>query len=634
MGFRAAGDAVARMTRPLARIGLIMGMLSLAIMMLMVVGDVAGRSLLRRGITGTIDIIALTLMIVFFSSYAYVELAGKHIQVSVITDRFPRRVSEVLDVNGYFLSTAAMGLVTWRFFYLALNLRGKGAATSVLEIPTWPFVFLAGLFMGLFVLALLASLLRNIDSVLVHFGGRKGLLALLPGTFVDLGILAVCLWPQVLPFTMSRPQWGGLAFSFLFVLIFLRVHIGTAMVVSALLGLSYLLGPGAALSNVALSAVSVGSTITWSVAPLFMLMGFMVFYGGFAKELYEAAYRLVGHIAGGLCSATCIACAALAAVVGEPQTGVLTMGTLALPEMKERGYDPKLSTATICAAATVGMLIPPSIGFIIYGIIVEVSIGKLFIAGILPGILFTLILIVMITVMCRANPSLGPAGPKSTWRQRVESLGNTWAVVLLVVIVLGGIYGGVFTPTEAGAIGAFGALAIAAARRRLTRRTFVDALNAAVQMVGTIFIIFVFAMAVSHFLAATTLPWALADWVISLNLSGNAIMAAILFIYMLLGCLMNALPAVILTLPIFYPIAMSQGFDPVWFGVMIVVMVNLGQITPPIGMNVFAMSALAPDVPMYTIFRGVLPFWGAFLIFIIILVLFPQISLFLPNLMG
>lgn len=634
MVFAAAGDYVARLTRPFARIGLVMGMLSLALMMLTIVLDVGGRSIFRRGLTGSIDIVTLTLTIVFFSSYAYVELSGKHIQVSVITGRFSRHVREVLDVNGYFLSTAAMSLVTWKFFHLALNLKAKGAVTTVLHVPNWPFVFLGGLFMGLFVFALLASLLRNIDSVLVSLGGRKGLLALLPGTLVDLGILAVILSPEIVPWTLSRPEWGGLAFLFLFVLIFLRVHIGTAMVVSALVGLSYLLGPGAALSNIALSAVSVGSTYTWSVAPLFMLMGFLVFYGGFAKELYEAAYRMVGHIAGGLCSATCIACAMLAAVVGEPQTGVLTMGTLALPEMKERGYDPKLSTATICAAATVGMLIPPSIGFIIYGIIVEVSIGKLFIAGILPGILFTVIMITMITIMCKVNPRLGPAGPLSTWPARFESIGKTWAVVLLVLIVLGGIYGGVFTPTEAGAIGAFGALTIAAARRRLTRRTLVDALHASVQMVGTIFIIFVFAMAVVHFLAVTTLPYALSDWVISLNLSGNAVMAAILVIYMILGCLMNALPAVILTLPIFYPIAMAQGFDPIWFGVMIVVMVNLGQITPPIGMNVFAMSALAPDVPMYDIFRGVLPFWGAFLVFIVILVLFPQISLFLPNLMG
>jgi tripartite ATP-independent transporter DctM subunit len=405
------------------------------------------------------------------------------------------------------------------------------------------------------------------------------------------------------------------------------------MALMALLGLGYFSGTGAGLNNLSMSAVRVGTEYTWSVAPLFIWMGLLAYYVGFAEELYNAAYKWIGHLPGGLASATTASCAGLAAITGSSLTGVLAMGAISLPQMRAYKYDDKLATACICTAATIGILIPPSLGFIVYGMLTEISIGKLFIAGIFPGILQTGIIIGLITILTIRNPKLGPPGPKTAWREKIASLKSVWAVLLLIVFCIGGIYAGVFTPTEAGAIGSFGALVLGTIRRRLSLKGLVQSMSEATRMTGVIFFIFVFATALTVFLASTNLTYDLAEWVIALDIPPLAIITLILLIYMILGCLMNSLPAVILTLPILFPIVTTAGFDPIWFGVLVVVMVELGQITPPIGMNVFAMAAYAKDIPMYNIFRGVLPFWVAFIIFIILLVAFPQICLFLPSLM-
>jgi len=293
----------------------------------------------------------------------------------------------------------------------------------------------------------------------------------------------------------------------------------------------------------------------------------------------------------------------------------------------------RLSTATICTAATIGVLIPPSLTFIVYGLMTHVSIGQLFMAGIFPGLLFCCIMIAFITFTCYRNPKLGPAGSPTPWKERIFSLKDVWAVGVLILLVLGGIYAGIFTPTEAGAIGAFGAIVIGLARRRLSFKGFVNSVTEAVVMVGILMFIFIFATAFIKFIAITRITFGLADWITGLGLNKYIIITFIIIIYMFLGCVMNALPAIILTLPVLFPIAMGAGWNEIWFGVIIVIMLQLGTITPPIGMNVFAMSVVVKDVPMYSIFRGILPYWVAFIVLTIILVAFPQICLFLPGLM-
>jgi tripartite ATP-independent transporter DctM subunit len=610
----------------------ILGMVAMAVITLVVVIDVTMRAILSMPLYGNIYIIGVMLIIVFFAPYAYCELKKEHIQVDVLVRLFSKTNQQIINTNGYFINIAIATILSWRMFNQAAFYKKGNIVTALLGIPEWIFIMLTGLFMVLFIFALFVNFFNHLGQFIQN-KGFQAYLWLIPGMLMTSGLFLFSINPEWMPFEISYNMWGIFIFVALFILIFFNVHIGISMSMISVLGLSYLSGFEASLTNLTTKFIHVANQYTWSVAPLFLWMGTLAYWAGFARELYDVSYKWLGRLPGGLASASTGACAGLAAITGSSMTGVLTMGVLGLPEMRRYKYDMKLATASICTSATIGMLIPPSIAFIVYGILTEISIGRLFIAGILPGILFTAILIALITIMCTLNPKLGPPGPSTSWKEKMVSLKGIVAVLVLVLFVLGGMYAGLFTATEAGAIGSFGALVIGFIRRRLTFEGLVNSMSEAVRINGLIMFIFVSAIAFSSAVATTQVPNDLASWVISLQLSKYAILAVILFIYMVLGCLMNALPAIILTLPIFFPITMEAGIDPVLLGVLIVVMADLGQITPPIGMNVFAMSAIAKDVPMYSIFRGVLPFWGAFLVLIVILVLFPKISLLLPNLM-
>ena len=405
------------------------------------------------------------------------------------------------------------------------------------------------------------------------------------------------------------------------------------MAVTALLGISLLIAPAASLTSLGSTAIDVVSDQTWSVVPLFVWMGLVVVASGFAGELYRAAYRWIGHLPGGLASASTVACAGLSSIVGDTLSGVYSMGSIALPQMRRYGYDMKLATASIACAATIGVMVPPSIAFIVYGMITEVSIGKLFMAGILPGILFAAILVALITLRAALNPALAPRGEVSSWKERIADSAGVWPILVLMLLVLGGIYAGAVTANEAGGLGVFGALVIALAMRRLRWAAFRQSLGQTLRLSAGIIVIFMFATAFSRFIAISGLTGQLAQLAIGLDLGRYELIGAILLFYVVIGMFMNALPALVLTVPLFFPIAMGAGFDPVWFGVLAVIMVELGVVTPPIGVNVFAISTMAKEVPMLDIFKGVFPFWIAFVVLIGLIVAFPQIALFLPSLM-
>ena len=369
-----------------------------------------------------------------------------------------------------------------------------------------------------------------------------------------------------------------------------------------------------------------------SALPLFIFMGVIVSNTGLGEVLYATAYKLMGALRGGLAMATVMASAGFAAISGSSSATAITLGKVALPEMKKYKYDDSLAAGCTAAGGTMGILIPPSIGFILYGILTEVSIGKLFMAGIIPGILQAVFYIGTIWISCRIKPSLGPAGPKLSLREKTSSLFLTWPIILLFLIVIGGIYMGIFTPTEAAAVGAFGAIVITLITRRLTVRNFINAAMETGRNTAMIILLVVGAFVFSHFIAVSMLPFMLGDLVTGLAVSKYIILALIICLYIIFGMFLDIFSAIILTIPIFFPIITGLGFDTIWYGVIMVRVMEMGLITPPVGMNVFILAGVT-NTPLNKIFRGVMPFLVADVFHIMLLLAIPELSLFIPNMM-
>jgi len=329
--------------------------------------------------------------------------------------------------------------------------------------------------------------------------------------------------------------------------------------------------------------------------------------------------------------ATVCACAGFAAVCGSSLATGATMGMVAIPEMDKYKYNHRLSTGCVAAGGTLGILIPPSIGFVIYGILTQESIGRLFMAGIVPGILLALLFILSIYVQCKLNPEMGPRGESTTWKTKIRSLSGTWGILVLIFIVMGGLYLGIVTPTEAAGVGAFGSFAIALFKGKLGLQGLIQCLIETGKTTAMIFLIIIGANIFSSFLGLARIPMGLADFIAGLALPKIVILMAIILIYVLMGCVMDCYAIMILTVPIIFPVIEALKFDPIWFGVLMVIVLEVGLITPPVGLNVFVLKAAAPNVPLTVIFRGILPFLGAALLLIILLILFPQLALFLPS---
>lgn len=433
---------------------------------------------------------------------------------------------------------------------------------------------------------------------------------------------------------MSPITIGVIGFVLLFILVFsCRVPIGIGMGLIGFLGFVYLVGLDAGLGIIRIVPYRTAASNTLSVVPLFVLMGDFAFRSGLSQELYDFGYKWLGRLPGGLAMGTIGACASFAAICGSSQAGSATMGVVAFPEMKRYGYGDSLASATIAAGGTLGILIPPSIGFILYSILTEVSVGKLFIAGILPGILLALLLMLAIYIVARRNPHLAPRGPEVSFKEKLLTLKGIWAVVILFALVMGGIYAGFFTPTEAGGVGAFGVAVIGLARKKISWKGIFSALVTTGRVTGMFFLILIGAMIFGYFLAITRLPTELSNFLTQLPLPNHFIFAVILLFLLALGCIMEALSILLLTLPVIFPTIVALGFDPIWYGIISVVVGEMALITPPVGQNVFILSGVLEDVPVFTIYRGVLPFVLAMAACIIILTIFPQIALFLPGLM-
>lgn len=416
-------------------------------------------------------------------------------------------------------------------------------------------------------------------------------------------------------------------------LFLLQMPVAYVMGIIGLLGFMWIVSVPAGLSIVAKGFWTMFSSYDLTVVPMFVFMGTIAFYAGMGGRLFDTTYRFLGQFRGGLALATIFACAGFGAMCGSTNAEAAAMGKVTLPEMKRYHYDDSLATGCVASAGSLAILIPPSALLIIFGILTEQSIGRLFAAGILPGILLTLLFALTIYIVCRFRPELAPPGAKFTWKERVASLTGVIEMLLLFSLVMGGLFVGWFTPTEAGAVGAAGALLIALARKKLSWKAFLNSLADTTRITAMVFLIVTGAIIYSYFMAVTRVPFDLSAWVGGLGLPPTVVMAMIIFGYLIGGCFMDSLAMVTLTVPILFPLVLSLGYDGIWFGIIIVLVAEMGVITPPVGINVYVIKGVAPDVPLETIFRGIFPFLGAILVCIAILIAFPQIALFLPNLL-
>jgi len=430
---------------------------------------------------------------------------------------------------------------------------------------------------------------------------------------------------------MNPVALGIIGIGLLVLLFLLRMPVAFAMALVGLVGFAYLTTPEAALGLLGRDIFDTFSSYPLSVIPLFILMGTFAYASGISRRLYKTTYAWIGHLRGGLTIATVFACAGFGAICGSSTATAATMGQIALPEMKKYKYDDALATGTVAAAGTLGILIPPSTVLIVYGYLTEESIGKLFIAGVLPGIIMSIFFAATVALLCWRNPAIGPPGVPISFKEKLRATTGIIETLILFFLAIGGLFLGWFSPTQSGAIGAGGALLIGLARRQLTWRSFFDAGKEALRTSCMVLFIITGAIIFGHFMAVSRIPFVLAEWLGGLPIHPMAVMVVIIFIYFIGGFFMDAMGLIVLTIPIFFPLVKELGFDPIWFGVIIVLVGEMGVITPPVGVNVFVIKGIAPDVPLETIFKGIFPFLVALIIVTIILVFFPQIATFLPS---
>jgi len=424
-----------------------------------------------------------------------------------------------------------------------------------------------------------------------------------------------------------------IGFVLLLLLLFLKMPVGICMALAGFIGISLTRGITPALIKIGLLSYSTATSQHLSVIPLFLLMGTLAAYGGISRGAFSTLNKWVGHFPGGLAMAGTGACALFGAVSGSHIATAAAMCSAALPEMRRYHYDDKLSLGSIAAGGNLGFLIPPSGAFIIYGYVTQQPVGPLFIAGILPGILLTILFCLTIYIECRLNPLAGAAGSRFGWLDRLKALKSISGIAFIFVLVIGGIYAGIFTPTEAGAIGVFATFCLGILNRKLTRSNFNNALMETVKTTAMIFLIIIGASIFSVFLTTTEITMTLAQFVENLDMNRFVILAVVLVFYILAGFFLDIFSLLLVSLPVFFPIITQLGFDPIHFAVLVVLTIIMGSITPPIGIVVFALHGMVKEVPLFTIFRGCIPFLVAMVAGLIILIVFPEISLVLPGYM-
>jgi C4-dicarboxylate transporter DctM subunit len=607
------------------------GAISIVLMMFITVTDVVLRYIFIMPLKGSFEITQYLMVISVAMTFAYTAMRDSHVNVDIFIHKLPPHVQT--DISGMIFLTSCffVCLIAWQTAAQAIIIRETGSYSMLLHIPD--FIFIWVLFAGYCLLALI-FLLNFIDSVNAVLKLKNiDIISMILGSVV---LIFLCLTPFYgIDYSahLNPALFGIVGMVFLALLLFSGMEVGIALALTGFLGMVFLTCCSSGLTLLATVPYRAVASYDLSIIPLFILMGMFAFYSGLGKDIYWTMYTWLGQLPGGLAMASVGACAGFAAISGSSLATSATMGTVALPEMKRYNYSNRLATGCIAAGGTIGILIPPSVILVLYGIITEQSIGELFLAGFIPGVLEAMFYITTIYILCKRNPLLGPPGPKTTLTEKVTSLKGSWGIIVLFVAVMGGIYSGICSPTEAAGIGAFGTFLFTLFRRKLTWTTFYDSIMESGKTACMIFLIMIGAQIFGYFLSVTRLPFNLAGFVTGLQVNRYLILLIIVLVYFFLGCMMDAIAMILITVPIFFPVVTALGFDPLWFGIIIVRMAEIGGLSPPLGMNVFIIKGVAKDVPLKDIFHGIFPFLIADICHVSLLIAIPQISLFLPNLL-
>ena len=617
---------------PISRYFSLLAALLTFIMALIVAADIFMRVFFNSPIPGSLEIQQYVLALLVFLALPYSSVNRDHVSIDLISPLYSAKTRAVMESIFYLLSAYLFFVICWQnVVRVIVSIEDKeiGVAT---ELPLFIFVLIVALGSGIVTIVLFIDFLRS-QAQLIKTAERPWVGLLL--TYVP--AVAVMILPfllKIFSIEMDPLTAGLLGMGFTICIMLLGMQIMFALGLMGFLGLWYVSGSDTAVQIVRMCVFDSVANYFFCVVPFFVMMGFLCFRSGISVSLYEAGRKIFGQLPGGLAIGTVFGCAGFASICGDSMATAGTMGSVSYPEMKKYRYKDSLATSCVASGGTLGILIPPSMGFIVYGLIAEVSIGKLFVAGIIPGILLAIFFSVIILIRCMIDPSLGPPGPKVSVTDKLLSLKEVWPILVLFLVVIGGIYMGVFTPTEGGGIGTLVALLIGLAKKSLSFKGLVRACVESMALTSVIFGILIGVTILGYFITISEIPMRLAGIIVALPLSRWAIFAVILLLYVFLGMVMNIIPMILITLPILFPTIKGLGFDPIWFGVVMVIMMEMGQITPPVGVNVFVIASVAKGVSMSSIFKGVAPFILAMILVIILLALFPDLALFLPNSMS
>lgn len=641
---RAGDDALGEIARamhnvldPVCRYLCYTGAILTLLMSIGMVVDLVSRLAFSKPLAGMIEFQTYMLVFMAFFSIGYTMLKNQHVSVDLFTSRMSTRTTNILQVIFNLWGVFIFGAMSWLSASRAVEAFQREEVSDLLRMPFWVLYSVVALGTLLLALTLIVLMLSHLSELFRKTDQRARFWTTLVGIagIAVFGMLSGLILKVIAP-DLGAPLIGILYTMILMTILLLGFPVGFSMAFVGLTGLFYLIDSDVAFNVAKINTYDAVAVYFFCVVPFFLLMGFLILHAGIGAKLYNAGIKVFGRLPGGLAIGTVAGCGGFSAICGDSVATAATMGSVSVPEMKKYGYDDSLATGSVAAGGTLGILIPPSIGFVVYGIITEQSIGKMFIAGMIPGIILMFGFAFAAYIQCVINPNLGPKSERFTFRDTVRSVFEIWPVVGLFLMVIGGIYTGILTPTEAGGVGASGALLIALFAKGFNRHKLFAAMLEATTTSAMIFTILIGVGLLGYFITLTDMPLSFAGFLNQLDVSRYVIYVLILLLYLVLGMVMNIIPMMILTLPILFPTVVGLGFDPIWFGVIMVIMMEMGQITPPVGINVFVIHGVAKkyNVSMATIYKGIVPFLIVEIAVIFLLTLFPDIVLWLPDSMD